>query len=356
MIPAHTDALIQAATPSIGDYFRSFYYPATHLSPVDLDQNLPQSICPQSNVIALAQRVVSFPEAQSVFSDPLSHDWLIKVASERAPEDQIRVGLMNDQSEMNRSTAFDSLLRLTMNQRIRQVARDLGIDLVVPEEYVVPYQHSERGDVSRSYFVISQKLNLKSVVETVAHISKMKEAEQIELARKISLLIKNIGLAEASFDNIRFTAEGTLALIDTKPAGLLVATADPLYTKGHSIEKCGRMGLFTFKMMAARKGLDLVSQEVDRYYKKSLKEMSVIRIMLSIICPLIPLVFLVIALINTIRIGKIAKQMVDGHNSFRFRASQDVGANQTHWAQTKALIESYHSAIDGVPFAPASSP
>ncbi len=399
-------ALAKAMVPSVGDYFRSFYYPSTHLSSIDLDQSITQHSCPHPNVVEVAQRLVALPGVQKVLSDPFSFQpdeitrrnkvlqdqkfqilaqksiieidpemihfygvsehpdlpgWVIKAAGHRVPQDQMVLGLINDHGEMNQFTAFESLLRLTMNQRIRQVARDLEIDLVVPDEYAVPYLDPGAGDASRRYFVISKKLPLKSKNEPVSHISGMSSGDQRELARKISLLIKNIGFADASFDNIRFTEDGRLAFIDTEPAGLLVAKGDPLHTKGHSVEKCARIGLFKFKTSADQRRLDGVSQEVDRHYQKSLKEVSITRIVLSIICPLIPLVLLVIAVVNKIRIGKIVQQIFDERKRFRspqaslmtlggFDVQQLQLACQTQQVQPKPLRERYCSAIEGVVF------
>lgn len=391
--------------PSVGTYLRSFYSPSTYLPPVDLEQSLQAHRYPLPEVVQRAQQVASLPGVQSVLSEPLSFQpdeiqrknrvltdrqfqilarkpilraglppelipfysvsehpdlpgWIVKAAGYRVPQDQVLIGLQNDHNEIGRFTKFDSLLRLTMNQRIRQVAQEEKIDVVVPEEYAVAYSHPEPGDVSREYFVISKKINLTSEAETIARIAAMGREEQIALAAKVSRLVQKIGFADASFDNMRFTVDGKLALIDTEPAGLLTATIDPLYTKGHSVEKCARLGLFTLKVVADRAGLKTFSEEVDRHYQRSLKEISITRIVLSILCPLIPVVLLVIAVVNQIRALKMAQQILNRDADFNTTHGLDAlmrpqvfqEESRKHQAATKPLRERYFSAIEGIPF------
>lgn len=383
----------QQWVPSIGKCFRSFYYPTTFLPPIDLEKNLLHQACPEDNTIQAAQKVVSLPGVQEILSHPLKsrvseimlrnktlqdhgfrilstkplgskevpyynvieHDdlpgWIIKASGYRTSQSHITTGRSNEYNEISHFTIFDSLLRLRMNQRIRDVAKKIGIDVAVPDEYAVPYPKPEPGDVSRRYFIISQKLNVQTETETITKIIRMNKKEQTQLARKIALLIKNIGFADPGFNNIRLLSDGRIAIIDTEPAGLLVAKEDSSQIRGSSVEKCARIGLsFLNTITASADRLNPFFKEINKHYKKSLNEMSVKRIVLSIFCPLVPLVFLVIAVVDRIRIGRIVRQLLEEARKFNLIKNPPTDEVLKFQSQTKVILDSYYASIEGIPF------
>lgn len=383
--------------PTILQYFRSFYYPATHLNPIDLDKNLKRHRCQSADIAQLAEKVISLPQVQDVLSEPLSYDyepakrkneimenlgfrilakkqlfghgsipyysvsehpdlqgWIIKAGGYRIPSDMLMQGMMSDRNEMTLFTAFESFLRLEMNERIRKKAKSLGIDLAVPKEYAIPYPHPKPGDVSRRYFIISEKLNILSVEDTVRKIVNMAPQEQIDLAKKISHLIKKVGFADSTFDNIRFTTDGKLAIVDTEPAGLFIAKNDRIHPKSHSVEKCARIGLWILKTITNNEKLAPFSKEVDNHYQKSLKELSITKITISVLCPLIPLVFLVMAAVNHFRIQQMGEQIIKLNKKFHqehvVKDADFEPARHQFLSSTKWLRDHYFLAIEGVPF------
>lgn len=61
--------------PSFTDFFKSFYYSNTYVSPVDLsDKSLSTHLLASTNA-KKAQKLISRPEVKSMLSEPLSCDW-----------------------------------------------------------------------------------------------------------------------------------------------------------------------------------------------------------------------------------------------------------------------------------------
>jgi len=402
MLENAVETMRNSMIPSVCDYFRSFYYSNTYMDPVDLDQDLPTKYaCPDDNVRQMAQRTMSSPEVQKLFSDPLSFErpvidqknavlerngfqilgqkaangtvfpfynvaespdlpgWVLKATGDRVPKDLLLATLVNDQHEVIRFSSYESLLRLKMNQRLREECNDVFI----PKEYAIPYSdHVHSGsDISRSYFIISEKLDVLSHEETVQAVKRMSNEKQVQLAQRIVPIVKK-GYADAGFPNIRLTRNGALAIVDTEPVGLFVYKNDPDVKRGHTVEKCARVGLFMLKTYAAQMGLYAFSKEVDRHYQASLSDYSVTKIILSILCPLIPLVLLIIAVINTQWIGQVADEIAE--KGIQFGTSNTLTAllnpqrfqeeMKKYIMETRVLQEQYNSAIDGVPFASAN--
>lgn len=374
------DTLSNALTPPIWNCFKSNYYNQSSLDAVDLCAVIAQNNCSDKSIVTTAQKVTSHPEIQKILSDPITYDstvlaennalllkhqfsilgtkqhicdgyvkitpfynvsehpllpkWVIKAAGMRVPQNQLILGPNNDQNERAIFSSNESLLRLSMNKRIKAISAKLGIDVIVPREYAVPYTDQQSTELSRKYFIISEKLNILSKEETIACIKQKSEKEQRELAHKISRLITEIGYLDSSFDNIRFTREGKLTIIDTEPAGLMVDTSC-IGQKGHSIEKCARIGLYTLHTLSEQVGLPIFAQEVKNFYTKSLSHFSITKIILSIICPLIPLVLLVLAVLKNRMVHKLSKEIV---------------ALKEDSVQSYPLKKQYLSLIEGIPF------
>jgi|GEM_PF-4030293 len=310
--------------------FRSYYYKNTYLNEVDLEKSLQDHRCPDKDLVDRIKGLIT-PEVQNVLSKPLSYEtakvkkmnatlekagfnpisvkcltegklvsfpnvlshdqlpnFLIKSCAIRVPDDIHIKGPINDKGEESLFGPNEGLLRLEMNDRITRIAKKLDIDLVVPKEYAIEFDNPVSNSLNHRYFIICEKLDLQSQEEMAKSIKKMSKSDQVELGRKIKLLIKEIGIVDATFGNIRFTKNGRLAFIDTEPAGLLIGKKSKFRNRGHSIEKCARIGLYRFSRECKHFGLKFLAHDFNKEYKKSLKEVSYKRVILSAVSPSIP--------------------------------------------------------------------
>jgi len=200
----------------------------------------------------------------SVVEHPSLPGWVIKAGGARTSEEIMVLTGTNDRGEATLCSTEDSLLRIAMAERISKIAREAGIDLIVPKKKLVAYAGAENeSEPSRKYCVISQKLDILSAGETIESIKRMHSTDQQCVAKQISTIVQKAGFVDASFHNIRFTREGKLALIDTEPAGLMVAQKEGLWNRlfgprGSSVEKCGRIGLFCLKSQTSKGACELV--------------------------------------------------------------------------------------------------
>lgn len=346
-------------TPTFSDFFKSFYYSTTYLQPVDLsEQRLSECLLETENqeTAEKAQQLISNPEVQKALSEPLSYDlvkevpeknailqkhgftllssksnltgkkmpyysviehdelqgWVIKSGATRVPENQIMIGPMNDRNEMAFFTKEESILRLSMAERIAKVAKESNIEVIVPNKKLVSYQNvAGVTDVTRKYCVLSEKVNVLSVADTIETIKQMDAKKQKEEARKICKIVKKAGIVDASFDNIRYTPNGMRTIIDTEPAGLMVAKRGGLWNKffgnkGACVEKCARIGLFVLMTQAKINGLEEFHKKVKNEYEKvTSPKLSNRKIALSALSlGLIPLINVIVALVKT----KLTKQ------------------------------------------------
>lgn len=295
-------------TPTFSDFFKSFYYSNTYLPSVDLgDKGLTKHLLATENQedAITAQRLISNPEVQTVLSEPLTYDlteaipeknailqrhgfkllsskpdlqtgrivpfysviehdelqdWVIKSGATRIPKDQLLIGPSNDRNEMAFFTEEESLLRIEMANRVKKIALEANMDVVLPKKKLVVYSNVNGAtEPSRKYCIVCEKINILSVKDTVQAIKEMDAEHQREIAKKISTIVQKAGLADASFNNIRLMPDGKLAFIDTEPAGLMVAKKPSLCNKlfnpkGASVEKCARIGLFALMTQATKAG------------------------------------------------------------------------------------------------------
>ena len=370
--------------PAFGDFLRSFYYSNTYVAPVDLsDKGLSQHMLKATDSAAAetAQRLISATEVQCTLSEPLSYipeeinkknetltrhgfcllistpilmigcsqrelncrvieheelrGWVIKSGARRGPRGQLMMGPMNDRNEVALITEEASLLRIEMASRIAKVAREANIDVVLPRKKLVAYANLDGvTEATKKYCVVCEKLDIPSVEETVENIKGMDRPHQIEVARKISTIVQKAGLVDASFDNIRVTREGQISIIDTEPAGLMVAKK-AFGAKGASVEKCARIGLFTlmrqtskeargnlvvqFKAMKVEPGLEAFRERVEEDYIKAVSpKLSKWKITLSVISlGLIPLINVVVALVKTVLAKRAYKKLEAFEVSFQ---------------------------------------
>ncbi len=268
------------------DYFKSFYYVNTYLPPVDVsEQSLSQHLMEHENpeVAQIAQRLFSDPEVQKAFSSPITFDrttrdqkaklleshgfkilnpsrtvvehndlpgWVIKSGANPLPKDIFTRGPMNDKKETVFHTPDGNLLRIEMAERIATIAKEENLDLVIPKKRLVAYPNTQGiTDLTRKYFLLSEKLDILSAQETGDFVAHLSEEDQRELAKKISHLIQKTGWVDPAPRNLRFTRDGKLAIIDTEPFSLM-RTKKSLFSSSvlipvASVEKCARVGLFT---------------------------------------------------------------------------------------------------------------
>lgn len=262
-------------------------------------------------------------------------------------------GSVNDRKEQNLFTPYDSLIRVFMNQRLRQVAKQMKLDIVVPDEFVVPFENTN-SDFSKSSFIISKKINVLSPEESAKFLYNKRIDEQLEIANSLCNFIIKSGYADASFDNIRFTKDGKLAIVDTEPLGLIVDQNDPDRKKGYSIEKCARIGLYNLRESEFLYGLTTFSEEVNYFYQRSFNVYSLKKIALSVCCPIIPISILFLSVISRIKIERQVRRWLEIYVKFILQHIKDQPSIQFQKAlnqyevQVKSIKEKYFSMIDGI--------
>lgn len=297
-------------TPSFSDIFASFYYTNTYVPPVDFSpQGVSTRLLATDNpeVAAKVQQLISTPGVREILSSPLSSSdlenqvqeniqtldkhgfkvlylepnittaeelfscysliehtelpgWVIKAGAPREPENKALLNLFNDRNEIAFVTRDQRLLSIEMINRIAKVAREAHIDVVLPQEKLVAYADSDTvTDITRKYCIVCKKIEVLSENDTVKALISMSADKQRETARNIVTLVRNAGIVDASFLNIRLTPEGRIAIIDAEPAMMMAVKKTDLAsrlfgTKTHSVEKCARIGLFSLMHDATVRG------------------------------------------------------------------------------------------------------
>jgi len=349
-IQTFIQAELDNITPSIWSYGRSFFTPQTRFAPVDLEKNLEAGKyqCPEAQLIETAQRIVGSEAVQQVFVERLDYDpatfqqknqvlenhgftllskkpqitpggfvehpyynvsehpelggWILKTGANRIPEHSLLLSIMNDQNEMAHFNQHESLLRLEMGEKLREAAQKHGIDLVVPKEYAIPFANPERFDpngidVTKRYFIVSEKIDVLSVDETVEAL-KADEALQKKFAADVIKLVQETGYCDTSIDNIRLTRDHKIAVLDTEPVGVLTKSGDTVHPKAGSLEKHTRVGLCNFVANAKIKGLPIAKAMANESYNEALNTLSITRIALGVLSVLVPLAILLTSVYN----------------------------------------------------------
>lgn len=406
--------------PSIKEFFISCYYENTYVPPVDLsDKALASHLLENENpeLAKTVQEMISWPPVREVLSAPLSADpeeitkknkalternftllsskptikegkidgkipyysvvehpnvpgWIIKSGATRVPKDQFLMGPCNPiTTEYALFTEEESLMRVAMAARILQVSKDEGLDIVVPKKRLVSYSQLDGiEEPQRKYCVVCEKLDVLSSEETQEAFKRMKPDKQTEFAKKIATLICKAGLVDASSDNIRFTKDGKLAVIDTEPAGLMVAKKKGLWNtlfgqRGASVEKCARIGLFQlyhqtidagiFGQPIPKDGIRNFSYEIkNRLEAIQSPKLSKWKIALTVAtCGLAVLICLVIAVVKKILCSRVADRAFEKFMQFQ---SSSFMLNPE---KIKAFVREfspfqreYFNAIEGTPF------
>ena len=328
----------------------------------------------------------------SVVEHPELAAWVIKSGAIRVPKGQKLQGPMNDRNETASFTEEESLLRIEMANRIEKVAREMDFEVAIPRKKYVKYK--DVTEPTKKYCVVSEKFDLLSFEESLKEFKSMSAEKQREIAQKICTLVRKTGLVDASFHNIRFMRrEGRLMLsiVDTEPAGLMVAKKSGLCgmlvgPKGASVEKCGRIGLFTLlqqtsasachpeaapKVMmeqlqnlqdlqagqACEPGLEPFRAVVKREYEEAISpRLSRWKIVLSVVSVgLLPLVLAIVALVKTLLMKRIFEKLKEISEPFFMKVFISGGAinlqEQEAFQKAKAPLEKqFYSSIEGVPY------
>lgn len=176
------------------------------------------------------------------------------------PIQRIKPKFINDQCEYSSTQSWDPISRYQMGKRIMAIAKEIGIKVEIPQEKVVSTDKAIEVDgsihdiiamkpaerlklakdlSSRTAALASRPIQyVPTVDESIKRIRAMQTAEKIKLAQDLALLIKKVGLVEATLDNIRIRKDGTILILNVDPHGLIGK-------KPQSIEKCARLGLYT---------------------------------------------------------------------------------------------------------------
>lgn len=275
-------------TPTVLQFWSSFYRNTTHLEQIDLHTLVTEN--PQSDpAIHKEARNLS----SRGFQEPSSH---YKNLSFHPIQDN--PAFLAHPGELCRSTCYDDLLELALIKRIEKVYPKLVPICSIGELDPQAVQTEQR------FCLIRENRPLKDPAGTLNFLASQSEKAQLSLAKEICHYIKEIGVADATFDTINVDTLDQLVFKKLRPLGLFVAKNDNQRTRGHSVEKCARVGLFTL-MQATHDQLKHYpklapfAQEVKRQYYKSLSDYSWFKITLSILCPLIPLILLIISIYKT---------------------------------------------------------
>lgn len=379
-------------TPRFIDFFKSYYFSYTFLPPVDLsDAAIAKDLLAQEDeATALkAQQLISNPEVQAVLSEPLTYDeesirskssilskyefkllsqkmvrssegidvlpfysvlehpqlpgWIIKSGSARVPKDRFMLGPYNDKNEMAFFTEEESLLRVEMAKRVAKIAREANIEVVVPKKKFVAYENTKGvSEVTKKYCVLSEKIDILSEEETANVLRKMDAKQQRATAKKISTLIQKAGIVDASLANIRLTPEEKIAIIDTEPAGLLVAAKSGPWNRffparGASVEKCARIGLF---ILMHQKVPRVFREEIAKDYETvSPPPLSRWKIAVSALSlGIIPLITAVIS----VALARFAKHTINQLIRMDREYLLSVGVSQGNNSSDAAVLERQH--------------
>jgi len=402
--------------PTFSDFFASLYYENTYLPPVDLtEQEVAKQLLEAEDreAAALIQNLLGEEQVQKIFSQPLTYsleeiranrriltrkgftllskktdlqthetiefysvlehprapNWIIKTGAIRTPKGEFLFGPKNDRGEQAYFTEEDSLLRVAMAQRIAKVADDARIKVLLPKKKFVAYTHAT--EPTSKYCVVCEKIStLLTAEETEEEIKKKSREEQKALAKKISTIIKNGGIVDASFNNIRLTAKGEIAFIDTEPAGLLLVSKPGLWNKfcgvrGASVEKCARIGLFTllakssleqgssdiFYEQNAKEGLEGFHEQLKQEYEKiATPKLSQWKIALSILSlGSIFLINAIIALVKARLTAQIYTKIQKINREFKNDKKQGIDRAEEYKTKCIPLYKKYYAYVEGVP-------
>jgi hypothetical protein len=324
--------------PSYCDIFSSYYRTHTYLPLLDLQAELPTYACPDSSVVAEAQRITSLPGIQEALSAPMptplevvgrnaaftTHGFTLLMPS-RNPNDPNcyllsehpdlsgwwinacghnirmnfgrikweRISSVKD-FQFNGIPDYSQLHNCAMSRRIKEKAAELGINSIhVPDIYAVPYANTLQGDndPSHNYFTITSKLPVPTQHLTTALGSKT-TGERTNLAEDICRLTRAVGMNN---ERMGLAEDGNLFTYLDSPISLFRNNSGEHVW---SIEQCARSRLERFKHTMIRDGFQEMADVAERHLQEMDAEWNTFFIWLSVFIPIIPLAYLIKALFD----------------------------------------------------------
>jgi hypothetical protein len=279
----------------------------------------------------------------SVATHPKMPKYVIKIATKRCSVSKILPGPLNDRHEMNLFSLYEGAFRFSMNERLQRIAREMKFPLQVPKEMVFPLEEKKVGE-DFCFCVLSEKLPILSLAASVEVIRKISENEQRNLAKQMCQFIEKVGYADAHFGNFVFTQEKKLCLVDTESAGLFRCSGEE--RPWISIEKAARVGLGTLLHFSSKVfHLKCFAEEVDRAYRKSLRKYSYVKIVMSVLFPVVWVIVGAASLILRIELVYVKRKIEEEEMSVEKKVFEE-----DHLVSMSLSRKRYFRLIEGIPF------
>ena len=205
----------------------------------------------------------------------LEHDGLqgrvVKHAGKRKPDDQVAGGApIAHTGDFLELDPYCSLLRIAMVDRIRQICAENPDEfdgVTLPKKELCEIQPGRLQDeslpIDQRFLIVAEKVNCLSWKETVDAIDGMSQHEQEALADKLVSLVTKVGLADATFSNVRLGRADDLTeagnrkifLVDTEPSNVMILDQgwfNNLFAFQSSLEQAGRIGTYALRILEAK--------------------------------------------------------------------------------------------------------
>ena len=117
-----------------------------------------------------------------------------------------------------------NVLRVFFNDYLSQIVEKKKLNISLPKEYLVikPDVENKSKYSYEDFYVISEKLDLKNFMENIEYINGLSEERKKEVATDICNFIWYTGFQDTHFNNLIFTKDGkTLKSIDHEPLSLM---------------------------------------------------------------------------------------------------------------------------------------
>jgi hypothetical protein len=251
----------------------------------------------------------------TIWEHPGLQGWLIKAS--RSPKKSTWVDGMGGRCN---SANYNNLHRILLAERMREEIAKNNWDIFIPDKSLYRSPHAQSSEtLHEKYYVLSKKVELLSKDETLEQIGRQPVSEQRRIAIEICDLIKRTGFTDANPTNIvalknkHGQSKLRIAIIDTEPIGLMQDISDRSGESFSSFKNCVLTGLskldesFGEKFLAFKQEIKLAIEELQPGGEKRVKEKRkealkkehlwfIVKIIASIVIPLIPLILLCTAI------------------------------------------------------------
>ncbi len=218
-------------------------------------------------------------------------DWLIKrYRSGRTGLAKVGVFKNYDLKDVVFAHHYNNAYRVIMQRKAAAAVAKLGLQIIVPEEYLIPLQCDVEVPPYARYLVASRKIKLLDQIDVLETLNSLSGKQQRAVARQICRLIKAVGLIDANWRNFLLTGrtvqyEGVdvpeLALVDTEPFAVLTDIEDQpprcinVYKKPDAPEGNGRFsvrkarlyGLREFALSCKKRNLKEMASIAKQYFR-----------------------------------------------------------------------------------------